>query len=332
MRKRTVGYLGRKGPETPEILRRLIAGRWNFIASDGPDGMPGFRAALPEIDYLVVSATALTRDLIETASRLRFVSKFGVGYDDIAVEALWERDIVFAVCPVGLIEPVAEHALALTLSALKCIGTFDAAVRNQSKWPGWEMRRNIRQLRNETVGIVGFGRIGQAAARIFLGFGCTVLANRRPQADPDRLFAAEQASGGLIFVDDLDALVEQASIVSLHVPLTDATRHLINARRIDLLGPQGLLVNTARGGVVDQAALTRALATGRLGFAALDVLDEERPGTGAAIYALHNVIVTPHCAGGGLDMVETRAAHVLGNIAKIEAGMPVSDRVTKPAA
>lgn len=327
--RRTVGYLGRPSQEVEALFARLIGNRWAFVCSNGPADTPAFEAALPGIDYLIVSATRVTEPLIAAAPRLRLVHKFGVGYDDIDVEALSERNIPFAVCPAGLPEAVSEHTLGLILAALKRIPEADHDVRRNGKWPTWEIRGHISQLGGRTVGIVGFGRIGRAVARLLLAFGCTVLAY--DQQGPGEGFEAERADGRLAFVGDLDELFARASIVSLHVPLTEGTRHLATDARMRLLGPKGLLVNTARGAIVDQDALTRCLKEGALGFAALDVVADERAGSGAPLFDLPNVIVTPHVAGGGPDVLERRVAFVLGNIENFEAGRPLDAGINTAA-
>lgn len=327
--KRTIGYLGKPSPEVEALFTRLVDGRWDFVMSNGPADTPEFRTALPHLDYLVVSATRVTGSLIAGAPKLKVVNKFGVGYDDIDVDALTERSIAFAVCPAGLAEAVSEHTLALILAALKRIPQVDDEVRRKGEWPTWQIRSHIRQLGGKTVGLVGFGRIGRMVGQLLLAFGCRLIVF--DQAGSGKGFERELAEGRLEFAADLDDLFARSSIVSLHVPLTDETRHLVTEARMRLLGPQGLLVNAARGAVVDQEALTRCLKNGSLGFAALDVVTDERPGTGAALFDLPNVIVTPHIAGGGPDVLEQRVAFVIRNIENFEAGIPLSAGINTDA-
>lgn len=327
--RKTIGYLGKQSPEVESLFDRLIGGRWDFVSSRGPADTPAFRAALADLDYIVVSATRVMRELIATAPKLKFVHKFGVGYDDIDVDALTQRGITFAVCPAGLAEAVGEHTLALMLSALKRIPLVDDQIRRKGEWPTWEIRSHIRQLGSQTIGIIGFGRIGRMVAKLLLGFGCRLLVYSRGSVADG--FDAERADGRLELTADLDDIFARSSIVSLHVPLTEETRHLVTEARMRLLGPAGLLVNTARGAVVDQEALTRCLMNGTLGFAALDVVADERAGTGAPLFNLPNVIVTPHVAGGGPDVLEQRVAFTLKNIETFEAGLPVSDGINTDA-
>ncbi|MGK6317312.1 NAD(P)-dependent oxidoreductase [Neorhizobium sp. DT-125] len=327
--KKTIGYLGKPSSEVETLFTRLIGDRWNFVMSNGPADTPEFRAALPQLDYMVVSATRVTGPLVAEAPKLKLVNKFGVGYDDIDVNALTEQGIAFAVCPAGLAEAVSEHALALILSVLKRIPQGDDEIRRKGEWPTWQIRAHIRQLGSRTAGIVGFGRIGRMVARLLLAFGCNVLVYDEMASRHG--FEAEQADGRLAFADDLDDLFARSSIVTLHVPLTEETQHLVTEARMRLLGPEGLLVNTARGAIVDQEALTRCLKEGVLGFAALDVVADERAGTGAPLFGLPNVIVTPHVAGGGPDVLERRAAFIIDNIEKLEAGLPISDGINTDA-
>jgi len=246
--------------------------------------------------------------LLERMPALRCVVNFGVGVDGVE-ERIGQADGVVFAWPIGAnAEAVADHALALILAVRHRIVEQDRLVRDGA----WEAEGYLplegADLHAARVGLVGLGAIGRATARRLAGFG-TELAYATPRRQPAEV---EAALG--IRHRDLDELLAWADVVSLHCPLTDETRGLIDARRIGLLRPGAVLVNTARGGVVDQAALIEALAAGRLGGAGLDVFADE-PHVPPALRALPNVVLTPHIAdatpGAEAALVAHCAAEVL---------------------
>lgn len=309
-----VGFLARSNPEACEQLRRALPDGWELVVSDGDPDRGQFAARLPELDYLVSAVVPFRRQHVERASRLRLLHKLGVGYDEIDLAALTERGVPVAVCPVGVTDAVPEHTLALTLAAMKCIPGLDATVRAQEK-PRASYRSGIRSLAGRRVGIVGFGRIGRATAALFLAFGCEVevFTRTRPTALPEPLEACRK-TGMLRFADDLESLFDRCSVVSLHAPLTDATRDLVTESLLEKLGPDGVLINTARGGLVDEQALARVLGDGRLGCAGLDVFREEPAGPNLALRACPNVVLTPHVGAGGKDVLERKARFIMQNL------------------
>jgi len=300
-----IGYLADDPEQVAGLLRPLLPEGWELVAladADNPE--------LARVDYLVLAAFPLTAADIARALRLKLVHKVGVGYDNVDVDALAARGIRLAVCPLGSDEAVAEHAVALALASLKAIPFLDHAIRARN-WPKWQIRDRLRKVQGRTVGIVGLGRIGRHAATLFHGLGCEVIAYTR---------TPPISRNGVRLAASLDELFDQADIVSLHLPLTPATRHMIGRPLLDRLGPEGLLVNTARGAVVDQEALHAALAAGTLGAAALDVLEEEPPPAQLALLDLPNVIFTPHIGGGGLEVIADKLAFIVDNIARLHAG------------
>ncbi|MEY4226343.1 MAG: hypothetical protein RL190_1100 [Actinomycetota bacterium] len=245
---------------------------------------------------------------------LRCVVNFGVGVDGVDRDALERRGIRF-VWPVGAnAEAVADHALALILAVRHRIVENDRLVRDG----GWEEAGYLplegADLHAARVGLVGLGAIGRATARRLAGFG-TELAYATPRRQP----ADVEAAHGIRHME-LDGLLAWADVVSLHCPLTEETRGLIDARRIGLLRPDAVLVNTARGGVVDQDALVAALADGRLGGAGLDVFADE-PRVPAALRALPNVVLTPHIADATPGAEAALIAHCAADVlAALDAG------------
>jgi phosphoglycerate dehydrogenase-like enzyme len=259
----------------------------------------------------IVSTDPFDRSVFLACPRLRVVARVGVGVDSIDLDAATEAGVVVTTTPGANIESVADHTLALALAALRRVVESDASVR-RGQWRrsptdlSWELHR-------ATVGIVGLGAIGRSVARRFRGFDCTVLAY---DVEPRILDGVEAVS--------LQELLRRSDLLTIHVPLDDSTQVLIGARELALLRSSAVLVNTSRGGVVDEAALHAALTEGRLRAAGLDVFAEEPP-VGSPLLDLPNVVVTPHIAGlsvGAVATMLTLAAQSV--VAVLAGGVPLS--------
>ena len=230
---------------------------------------------------------------IAASKALRHVGRFGVGLDNIDVAACTAHGIPVTNVPDCCIEEVSDHVIGFALAWTRGIVAFDRAVR-AGRWDPAQAK--LRRLATQTIGIVGYGRIGRVTARKFAALGCRVLVHSQP--------TPEAAAG--IEVVNLDALLAASDIVVLHVPLVEATRHLINARRIAQMKPGGLLVNVSRGGLVDTEAVVEALRSGWLGGAALDVLEGE-PDVSPALLQQPTALLTPHVAFSSVtSMAELR--------------------------
>lgn len=232
------------------------------------------RAALADTEGLLCLLTdRIDGALLDAAPRLRAIANYAVGSDNIDLAITRSRGISVGVTPDVLTEATADLAFALLLAAARRLPEAAAAARDGA-WRTWEPEGWLgAQVDGATLGIVGFGRIGRAVARRAEGFRMAVLST----ADTE-----------------LDQLLAESDFVSLHVPLTPATRHLIDARALRLMRRSAILVNTARGGVVDQGALIAALRGGEIAAAAIDVTDPEPPAAGDPIYSTPNLLVVPH--------------------------------------
>jgi D-3-phosphoglycerate dehydrogenase len=219
---------------------------------------------------------------IAASAHLRMVGRLGVGLDNIAVEEATRRGIWVTNIPDYCTEEVSDHAVGLLLALLRGIARFDREVR-AGRWDPASAR--LRRLSTLTCGVVGYGRTGRRTARLLAAFGARVLVyTRQPPS----------GEAGVEFVA-LEELLGRCDALLLHLPLNAESRHLLDSRRLALLRPGALLVNVSRGAVVDTAALAAALASGHIGGAGLDVLEEE-PRLSPALLAHPNVIVTPHVA------------------------------------
>ncbi len=246
---------------------------------------------------------------------LRVVANVAVGYDNIDVPACARRGVVATNTPGVLVDATADIAMALILCSTRRLGEGERMIRAGGTW-SWSMFFMLGTgLQGKTLGVVGLGRIGAATARRARAFGMRVAYTGRRRADP-----AVEAELDAAFLD-LDELLAAVDVVSVHTPLSDATRHLIDARRLRLMKPTAHLVNTSRGPVVDEAALADALREGVIAGAGLDVFERE-PAVEPALLGLENVTLIPHL---GSATVETRTAMgVLAaqNVAAVLAGDP----------
>lgn len=243
-----------------------------------------------------------TEDAIGRLGRCRVICQYGVGVDRIDVGAAASAGIVVTNTPAYCVDEMADHAVALLLAVMRKVVLYDRAVRD-GIWD-YNLGPEMRRLRSLTLGLIGVGRIGSAFAARAGGLGLRVVAT-----DPQR--SPEDLGRDGIEACELDQLLATADIVSLHLPLAASTRHLIDRERLASMKQGAVLINTARGGLVDQAALTEALSTGQLGGAGLDVLELEPPQPDDALLRLDNVVVTPHAgflSREALADVQTQAA------------------------
>lgn len=245
------------------------------------------RERLPEIladfDALVVrSATKVTADLLRAGKRLKVVGRAGIGVDNVDVAAATELGILVVNAPTANLTSATEHTFALLLALARRIPLADAS----TKAGGWDRKITGVELQGKTLGVVGFGRIGQKVADRARGFEMQIAAYD-PFLDPA---AARKMQVELL---SLDELLARADVVTLHTPFTPETRNLINRERLALMKPGALLVNCARGGILDEEALLEALESGHLGGAALDVFAEEPP-TDLRLVRHPKVVATPH--------------------------------------
>ena len=263
----------------------------------GEDGPPYevLRQKAAACDGLYTNVTdRIDAALLEAAPRLRVVSQMAVGVDNVDLRACTVRGIPVGRTPGTLHETTADLAFALLLAAARRVAEADRWVRRGHWRIAWHPRSFLGQeVHRATLGIVGFGQIGQEVAKRARGFDMTVLytaRNRRPEAEAR--FGARHT--------DLDTLLREADFVSLHVPLTPETRHLIGERELRLMKPGAVLVNVARGPVVDQRALYRALKEGWIAAAGLDVTDPEPIPPEDPLLTLENCIILPHIGSAGV--------------------------------
>lgn len=276
--------------------------------------------AAADADVLIVATTRVDAALLEAAPRLRHVQHQGVGYDNIDVAACAARGVSVALTPEGTTTGVAEHVFLLILALYKNLREAEGKLR-AGGWPVWELRARSYEISGKTVGLLGFGRIGRAVAQRARAFEARVVYFDPFRADPEteRQLEVEHRA--------LDDLLREADIVSVHVPLSAETRHLIGERELRLMKPSSILLNTARGPLVDERALHRALTEGWIAGAGIDVFEQEPADPENPLLRLENVVVTPHISAGTIDAFRTKMRAVAANVARVAAGEAPANQV-----
>ena len=252
-------------------------------------------------------------ELLDAAGEsLRVVANFAVGYDNVDVAACRERGVIVTNTPDVLTNATAELAVALMLAAARRLGEAERIVR-AGRWAGWEPNQLLgRELSGAVVGIVGLGRIGTRVAELLRGFEVDLLyATRSPRPEAERRLRAEHAT--------LEALLERSDFVTLHVPLSSQTHHLIDAHALQRMKPGAILVNTSRGGLVDAAALAEAIRDGRLAGAGLDVYERE-PRVPPELTDLERVVLAPHVGSATATARDAMAKLVAENVIAVLEG------------
>ncbi|UCH24775.1 MAG: hydroxyacid dehydrogenase [Trueperaceae bacterium] len=268
---------------------------------------------IPGAVAAITRNAGLSREAIAAAADLLVIGNHGTGYDPIDIPFATSQGIPVVHTPEANVQSVAELAVGLTLAAAKHLPAADRATRRGDF--GFKYHAPIRELAGKTAGIIGFGRIGRLTAAIFkAAFGMRVLVYS-PSADPAALRTA-----GFSKVDRLVELLAASDVVSLHVPLTPASKALIGEAELARLKPSAILINTSRGAVVDEPALIRALEQGKLAAAGLDVYANETMSPTHPLLQLENVILTPHIGGSSKEALERTARQVVDQVTAVLQG------------
>lgn len=303
-----------------DIERAVLAEAGAEIVAAQTGEEPELLDVAPTVDAIITCWKVVNASVLQAAGRCLTVARAGVGTDNIDVAAATGLGMLVTRVPDYCLEDVAEHAFALILAAARRIVPFAL----QTRAGEWDNRfyPAPRRISGQLLGLVGFGRIGRAVAERATSFGLVVRTwTRRSPAD---------LPPGVEHVAELDRLLADADIVSLHLSLSPDTRHLIDTRRLALMKPSAILVNTSRGSLVDESALAAALEHGRLGGAALDVLEHEPP-PNAHLARLPGVIVTPHAAFYSDRSIPELQRRTATNVADVlEGRLPASAYLVNP--
>lgn len=309
----------------PEAAERRMAEFGEVVrdADDRPLSAEALREAFGAFDVICPTVTDdLGAGAWPASVRTKIVCNYGVGVNHIDLEAARARGVVVTNTPDVLTDATAEIALTLLLMLARRAGEGERMLR-AGLWPGWSPNQLLGQgLAGKVVGVVGFGRIGRAfAQRARFGLGMSVVYNARHRAEPN--LEAESAAR---YEPSLDRLLAEADAISLHCPGGPETRHLIDARRLSLMKPTALLINTARGAVIDEMALIAALRAGTIGGAGLDVYERE-PQVPPELAALENAVLLPHLGSATLETRVAMGLRAADNLEAFLAGGAPRDRV-----
>jgi phosphoglycerate dehydrogenase-like enzyme len=258
---------------------------------------------------VIAGSERYSRAVLQATSSLRAIVRWGTGTDAIDLDAATAAGVAVVTTPGANAEAVADMALALMLTCLRRLPELDAAVRAGA----WRAPQPARDLAGATVGVVGLGAVGQAVVTRLRGFGCDVIAL---EPRPDRAFCAAHG----VQLASLEQLLARVDVLTLHAPLTDSTRGLLGARELALLAPHAVLVNTARGQLIDQRALVEALRERRIAAAGLDVFEQEPLGADDPLTGLANVVLTGHVSSFTRLGLHRTGAAVVAHLQELLAG------------
>ncbi|CAN5501784.1 2-hydroxyacid dehydrogenase [soil metagenome] len=312
MKPTAVACLDVWAPGVKEIVKRVAPPELSLEFATSYDESHQM-ALCKDAEVIFAGWAQVTKSMIEHASKLKFIEKFGIGYDRIDIEAAREKGIGVAITAGSNAGPVSELTVGLMLAVYRRIAQVDRALR-EGRWLKSEMREVCFQLANKTIGIYGFGNIGRKVAQRLTGFECNVIYHDARRADE-----VTEAKLGAKYVP-LDELFRSCDVLSLHAPFIPETANVVNAKSIATMKDGAVLINTARGELVDEKALYDALVSGKLRGAGLDAFAIEPVEPGNPLLALDQVVSTPHIGGAVIDNVENVARHAIGNIMSVLRG------------
>lgn len=287
--------------------------------TDRPPTAEELRHGFAQADAVICTLTdRIDASLLAHATNLKIIANYAVGYNNIDLPVATQRGIMITNTPDVLTDATADLTWALLLALARRVVVGDTWVRTGS-WPGWTPTQLLgADVSGKALGIVGMGRIGQAVAQRASGFRMSVIYAGRHRVPTPSGLTWERES--------LDAVLAKSDFLSLHVPLTDTTRHLIGRRELTLMKPTAYLINTSRGPVIDEAALVSALEARVIAGAGLDVYEQE-PMVSAGLIALPNVVLLPHLGSATLETRVCMGLICLDNVAAVLEGRPAPNRV-----
>jgi phosphoglycerate dehydrogenase-like enzyme len=317
--KPKIVYLVPGGPSVHELMRQVIPRELKLVCPDTKDRK--------QVDHALSDATfvitvKMDAALMAAAPGLRLIQLAGVGFDGVDLAAASARGIPVCQTVVGTIPGVAEHTLLLMLALYRRLFEADASVR-RGEWRVWQLRHESHTLVDKNVGILGLGRIGREVALRCRAFGARITYH-----DPIRAPADVEAALGATYLTK-DELLASADVVSLHLPLSAATRNVFGAAELGRMKRTAIVVNTGRGGLIDEEALAVALEEGRLAGAGLDVFANEPPEPTSRLLRAPNTVLTPHIATGTRESVLAKTRAACENFLRVLAGQAPTEVVNQ---
>ncbi len=306
----------RLAPDVLAIAEDLLPAGFTLGTADPGAPSAAFATALAPAEYLLGFVGPLPEGAWAAATRLRLIQLLSAGYDRFPIERARERGVPVALNGGANAVAVAEHAVMLMLAVYRRLTQLDRAVHRGEWRAGAGAEARYHELGGKRVGLLGMGQIGRAVGQRLGGFAIDLC-----YTDVARLPAAEEQALGATFLP-FEELLATADVLSFHLPLLPETRGIIGARALASVRPGTVLINTARGELVDEVALAAALRSGRLLGAGLDVLNQEPPPLEHPLLALDNVVLTPHTAGPTWESWPRRFGNAYANIARVSRGVP----------
>jgi D-3-phosphoglycerate dehydrogenase len=306
----TIALIGPYDPEIREAIHRAVPSGFlltEILAESEYD-------RLHDVNYIILRMLTLNENVINSVPNLKLIQRWGAGYDKVDVKAAGKRNIPVAITS-GMNSPsVSDMAVLLMLAVYRQLPLLHSNVVS-GKWRGEEgITSTSYVLDDKMVGLIGLGNIGKLVARKVRAFGASVQ-----YYDVVRLTPQEEEKQGVSYVG-LEELLKTSDIISLHVPLTDANRHLIRQETIALMKPSAVIINTARGPIIREADLVQALRDRRILGAGLDCLEKEPPENDNPLFGLGNVVLTPHMGGSTMDVNTIMIKRCMENIVKVSRG------------
>ena len=300
-------------PELHPLLTQHAPGGYEVVVSR-TDTDPDEKATiLAEADALILFPSRIEDDVLRSTEKLKHIQLVSAGFEHMNLPLIKDLGITISNNGGANAIDVAEKTIALIMGIYRRLIELDYDVRND-RWYAMETGKCTYTIWNKTVGLIGLGNIGRRVARLLKPFDCRLV-----YADAFSAPAEVESELGITSVS-LDELLEQSDIVSLHVPLNDDTHRMIGSEQLAKMKSNAVIINTCRGGVVDEAALVEALRTEQIAFAGLDVLEQEPPDPQNPLFGLKNALLTPHAAGITRDTWDRRGSFVFGNIERALSG------------
>jgi phosphoglycerate dehydrogenase-like enzyme len=321
VKKHRVFYFSSAPENVYEIIREEVPDGFELVTLNS-DSDEERKAKIVDCEVVIVAAKPIAKEFIEAAHKLRLVHHQGVGYQDtVDVEALQKRGIALALTPAGTTIGVAEHTVLLTLAVCKRLPFADRELR-EGRWHIYSLRPYSLELYGRTIGYVGMGRIAREVAFRFKAFG-----TRGIYCDPYVRLPEEEEKELSLRRVDFDDLLRTADVLTLHVPATKDTYHLIDLEALHKMKRTAILINTSRGSIVDEGTLCEALKNGVIAGAGLDVFEVEPFQPSNPLAAMDNVVLTPHISAGTRDALKAKMKALFENLIRFFNGEEMENQV-----
>lgn len=312
-----IAFLTPMATATLDVVKRLTPSTCTIAFAQSNDPLE-HTELVRNADIIMAAGTFVTAEMMAHAPRLRLIQKWGIGVDKIDLNAARQVGVTVAITAGATSIPVSEHTLMLMLAVSRRLPLAHRSLQ-EGKWIASELRTICSKLDGKTVGLFGFGNIARFVAKRLSGFDVNIIYHSR-----HRLSAEIEKQFNVQYVD-FDTLLAQSDILSLHAPLTEHTHHLFNAVTFNKMKVGAMLINTARGELVDETALVAALRAGQLSSAGLDTFEGEPPAADHPLLHMDQVVVTPHSAGSVYDNVPYIVGHMFRNITSFLNGQALDE-------